>query len=68
MKLSIEEYATYTDENAGYCKTCDAITVESGVEPDADGYACAKCGERTVYGVEQAVLMGLIEVAEEDAE
>lgn len=60
--MTIEQYMTHTEQYSGYCSSCDAITADSGVEPDAEGYKCEECGENTVCGVEQAVLKGLIQL------
>ena len=47
----------------GICLSCGEIQY-GGVEPDARGYACEACGEEEVYGLEEALLMGRITVAE----
>lgn len=59
--LTMEEldYARSNDE--GFCRSCGKFTA-TGVEPDAEHYECPVCGEREVFGAEQAVLLGLIEV------
>lgn len=44
-------------DTTGFCVNCGAEA--HGVEPDASRYRCDDCGERTVYGVEQLVLMGI---------
>lgn len=41
---------------AGVCVAC-GDAVESGVEPDAECYACQACGAQAVYGAEQVVLI-----------
>jgi hypothetical protein len=46
---------------AGVCLVCGDIQ-DSGVEPDAEGYKCLSCGAMKVCGIEQAVLMGAVEV------
>jgi hypothetical protein len=35
-----------------------------GVEPDARGYECECCGKHRVYGLEEALLMGVIDIEE----
>ncbi len=67
MKLTQERYQELTDDNAGYCKHCDAIRNEN-VEPDADGYDCDECGKPEVMGVENALIYEHIEITEEDDE
>ena len=39
----------------GICTKC--CSLQSGVEPDAEGYICENCGEATVMGIENAVVM-----------
>ena len=34
------------------------------VEPDARRYECEACGQPTVYGMEEALLMGLITISD----
>jgi ribosomal protein S27AE len=42
-------------ESPGFCINCgeDAMNVE----PDAERYECGICGDKTVYGAEQLLLM-----------
>ena len=51
------------DGTLGVCIECGNI--QSGVEPDAENYECEVCEKHTVYGVEQAVLLGLIDLEDE---
>lgn len=60
-KVSSEDYANHTEEYMGFCTNCKDFTT-SEVEPDAEGYKCEDCGQRTVVGAEQALLLGLIEI------
>jgi len=62
LLLKEEEYMRLTEECAGYCSMCNEITKDSEVEPDAEEYQCPQCGEATVCGIEQALLMGKIEI------
>jgi len=48
----------------GACLRCGTIQY-GGVEPDARGYVCAVCGECEVYGLEELLIMGEIEIADE---
>tara|TARA_R100001510_G_C7627138_1_gene186786 strand:- start:129 stop:314 length:186 start_codon:yes stop_codon:yes gene_type:complete len=45
----------YADNNEGLCMACGEIA--EGVEPDARQYKCECCGERRVYGAQEALLM-----------
>ena len=59
------DYVEATDMYLGWCPSCGEFTGEC-VEPDVSlehAYACLVCSE-FVYGAEQALLEGLIEVIE----
>ena len=62
--LSVAEFEAACDSYDGFCIDCKEIT-NSGVEPDARRYECEACGERTVYGMEEALLMGAISIADD---
>lgn len=49
--------ATRKDNGTGFCIACGKA--QTFVEPDAQGYTCAKprCAGATVYGAEQLLLM-----------
>ena len=48
--------------NNGFCADCGTI-IEGGIEPDAREYECPDCSSHNgVYGLEEALLMGLIGV------
>lgn len=51
------------DGTIGVCLACGELAY--GVEPDACGYECECCEKRKVFGLEQAVLMGLVEIGED---
>lgn len=50
------------DRNTGRCRACGEEA--HGVEPDARKYRCEACGEHEVYGLEELVIMGEVEVGE----
>jgi hypothetical protein len=52
------------DEMEGICLACGER--QGPVEPDAMNYPCESCGERKVWGIEQAVLAGRVTVDEEE--
>lgn len=54
------------DGTLGACRACGEHT--SGVEPDARGYECDACGAREVYGLEELVVMGELELVEDNDE
>jgi len=47
--------AVKSDKYLGFCTACGAKAY--GVEPDARGYKCEKCGKNKVYGAEELLLM-----------
>lgn len=53
------------DHTNGACLACGAI-VESGIEPDARGYACESCTLPKVYGLEELLVMGFVIIEEDD--
>jgi hypothetical protein len=60
--MTEDDFRDMCDEDQGYCTTCEDFT-RDGVEPDAEEYECEQCGELSVMGAEQALIMGLIEFA-----
>jgi hypothetical protein len=50
-------------EEFGICFSCGGTRYEF-TEPDAENYPCEECGESSVFGFEQALLMGRIEFTE----
>lgn len=52
------------DGRYGICLMCGHE--QYGVEPDAEGYTCEDCKMDTVYGMEQAALMGRVEIEYSD--
>lgn len=44
-----------TLDNPGFCLSCGAEA--TSVEPDARRYACDTCGEKSVFGAEELLLM-----------
>ena len=54
------EQALQDDEYLGYCLACGAE--HDGIEPDACHYQCDQCGERQVYGAEEILIMGMVDM------
>lgn len=62
----------FTNDTEGYCAIskvkgsdkmvggCGVVELDSPIEPDAMNYRCPECGHRTLMGMEQALLMGLL--------
>lgn len=61
IRVSEDEYSERTDGSEGVCLACGAWRGEC--EPDAEDYPCEACGEASVYGAEQALLIGALEIA-----
>jgi hypothetical protein len=60
LRLSEEEFQSLRDEDAGMCLACGEYAY--GVEPDARRYTCECCGVKSVYGLEEALVMGRVEI------
>ena len=61
MNITITE-TELSDGRVGICLKCGET--QYGVEPDARRYDCECCGLPEVYGAEEAVLMGRVEVVD----
>lgn len=59
----VVQAADVMDGTMGVCLRCGEEAY--GVEPDANGYRCESCGEPSVYGLEEAVIMGVVDVDDE---
>jgi len=60
-RLTVEEFTDARESYEGFCTNCNEVT-NSNVEPDARRCECESCGERTVYGMEEALLCGFITI------
>jgi len=56
------EYEQHRDNYDGWCTNCDTIGRVGGTEPDARKYPCEGCEKNTVYGMDEAFMMGLINI------
>ena len=61
VRMAFDEFLESSEAYEGFCTTCNEIT-NSGVEPDARRYECESCGNRTVYGMAEALLNGSIQI------
>lgn len=66
LTLTEKEYTAHSDAYDGYCRTCNAITREGDTEPDAARYKCPDCGALDCFGIEQALLVGFIDIGGDD--
>jgi hypothetical protein len=60
-RMTVDEFTEACESYEGFCTTCNEVT-KSNVEPDARRYECESCGERTVYGMEEALMSGFIRI------
>ena len=61
ISLTESEYIEACNNYQGICLACEAL--QDGVEPDAEGYECESCGEHKVTGIEEALLMGELDIS-----
>lgn len=64
--LHQEDFEWLARDCAGFCSKCMGVSTESGVEPDAKGYDCPVCETKSLMGMEEALLQGLIRITEEE--
>lgn len=60
IQMSQEAVLELMDENGGACLACGEEAY--GIEPDARRYQCDSCKAREVYGAEELLIMGCIEI------
>jgi predicted RNA-binding Zn-ribbon protein involved in translation (DUF1610 family) len=48
--------------NPGVCLSCGMVDEYAGCEPDARNYTCPDCGEGQLFGLEEALMMGCLEI------
>ena len=60
--MTIAEYEDHMCglDTTGICLTCGCQ--QEGCEPDARFYACDVCGEKQVFGLEEALICGYLEL------
>lgn len=61
-RITFRTFETRMEAYAGFCVKCQAWTRANGCEPDACAYPCPRCKGATVYGAEECMLQGLIDV------
>lgn len=68
IELTEEEYHDLNRAGGiGVCLACREVDAQDGyAEPDAEDYLCALCGEHAVAGLELALVMGEIEIIDDD--
>lgn len=59
VTVTEQEFLQHCEDYDGVCLVCLEWST-GGCEPDARGYRCGLCGSMSVYGAEEALLMGRI--------
>jgi hypothetical protein len=62
-KITFEDYHQANECYQGICVACGSF--EDCVEPDAEEYACSNCNEYQVYGMDQALMLELIDIVDD---
>ena len=67
MPIVLDE-PTYHSLRENYCGICVAcFTVKHGdCEPDAENYHCENCEKEKVQGIENLLVMGVIDIKDEE--
>ena len=64
-EITVDRFQEAMDGDEGFCTYCKDFT-RSETEPDAEKYDCPDCGNQTVCGAEQALLLGLVSFSEDE--
>lgn len=67
MKIIKAYEEEITDGTNGCCLACEEF-VFGGIEPDAENYICDNCHQPQVFGLEQLLIMGKLELMPEGEE
>jgi hypothetical protein len=62
IRMTIPEYLNESGQHTGICRGCGAR--RGTCEPDARDYPCDSCGEDSVYGLEELIVMGELEIGD----
>lgn len=63
IKITEGTYQALEDEYMGICRVCLDTACEC--EPDARNYKCGSCNAKTVYGAQELMMMGAIDLVED---
>lgn len=64
IKITESHYNYLRSEYFGICLSCKHE--QDSCEPDAENYRCEECGTLDVQGIENLLVMGLIELTESE--
>lgn len=59
--MTIEEYQEHSEDSFGYCTTCKCMIECDFIEPDAHHYLCPECNQKTLMGLEEALIEGFVQ-------
>ncbi len=62
IEMTESDYMSYRNGYDGYCTDCNAVSRYGCTEPDAENYECDECGENTAIGIDNALIIGHIEI------
>ena len=65
VSVSEEAYREHEDNYDGICLGCGQWSC-GGVEPDAREYTCCECDLPLVYGASEAMMMGNLDIGDEE--
>ena len=60
VEIPVPVYREYREDYVGLCTSCGAERYQT--EPDARNYPCEACGKKDVYGIEDLLVMGMVEI------
>lgn len=66
-RISEDEYIVHREEYDGFCLSCNDWTAMGGIEPDARDYECTSCGKHQLFGAEEILMMGILDITDEDS-
>jgi hypothetical protein len=65
FKMTEKDFHEYDDNQMGMCIKCGEMS-DGDCEPDARRYPCGACKKNAVYGMQEMMLMGWIELTFEE--
>ena len=60
QRMTTAEYHEADEGSMGFCIACGSS--QDGCEPDARRYECESCGKKFVYGTQELLIMGCIDI------
>ena len=64
IKITEGTYRVLEGDYMGICRSCLDVACEC--EPDARNYKCESCNAKTVYGAQELMMMGAIDLVEDN--